>query len=208
MGDLSNGSECDAFIMAFTDDIIRKYRSEFLDRKFEDQVRYYVMADDNWEVHLYAAIKTGVCACEDEHELEAHFRVESAPTFCPTSDDSVRVTAEEFDIEEDEVERRLEKGAEDAERHEHYRRHPHEFLKEGDRVKARVRVTESGDSIGDPALPFFAKEGSPKTNPGYVHAELGEEGVVVHVEPNCWPTVRFDRTKTSTTVTDLEVEKI
>ena len=59
MGDSANGHACDAFITAFADDIVKKFRSRLLDQTFGDKVRYYVMADDNWEVHLYAAVATG-----------------------------------------------------------------------------------------------------------------------------------------------------
>ena len=43
---------------------------------------------------------------------------------------------------------------------------------------------------------------------GPIHAEIGEEGAVVHTEEGYWPTVTFDRTGTSTMVTSTEVEKI
>lgn len=66
------------------------------------------------------------------------------------------------------------------------------FLKLGDRVRAKRRVFD---------LPG-------KDNPGPIHAEPGEEGVVVHTEFGSWPTVRFDKTNTATCVTDSEVEKI
>lgn len=66
------------------------------------------------------------------------------------------------------------------------------FVKEGDRVRAKTRIYD---------LPGQA-------NPGPIHAEPGEEGLVVHVEPGAWPTVCFDRTGTATCVTDSEVEKL
>jgi CRISPR/Cas system-associated protein Csx1 len=105
MGDLANGHDCDAFIEAFAQDMISKYRSEFLDRTFEDRVSYYVMADENWEVHLYAAIKTGII--EDDEEIEEHVRVEHARPFYPTSDDIIDQIVEAFDISEQEAERRF-----------------------------------------------------------------------------------------------------
>jgi hypothetical protein len=115
MGDAASGRSCAAFVNAFADDIIKKFRSEFLDLKFEDQVRYYVAWDEypTWEVHLYAAIKTGVFTGggkgKKRTEVEAHFRVESAPTFYPTSDSFVAEVRREFpDLPEAEIERRLE----------------------------------------------------------------------------------------------------
>lgn len=65
------------------------------------------------------------------------------------------------------------------------------FLQEGQRVRAKVRV--------------FDLPGQP--DPGPIHAEPGELGMVVHTEPGFWPTVRFDRTGTATCVTPQEVEK-
>lgn len=70
--------------------------------------------------------------------------------------------------------------------------HPEKFLREGQRVRAKIRVY---DLPGNP-------------DPGPIHAEPGEEGVVVFVEKGFWPTVTFDRTRTSTCVTDEEVEAI
>ena len=104
MGDLANGHACDAFILAFANDIVTKYRSELLDRSFVDKVRYYVMADDNWEARLYAAVATGGGG-------EETFLLADAPIFCPTSDDIIEQTAEALQLEEEEVERRLEKAA-------------------------------------------------------------------------------------------------
>lgn len=102
MGDLANGHDCDAFINAFANDVVKKYRSEFLDLHFGERTRYYVMADDNWAVHLYAAI--------EDATGEAHFRVESARAFYPTSDDIIETVAEEFDLTEEGVKARLEKA--------------------------------------------------------------------------------------------------
>jgi len=70
--------------------------------------------------------------------------------------------------------------------------HPELFLKEGQRVRAKIRVY---DLPGNP-------------DPGPIAAEPGEEGVVVFVEKGFWPTVTFDRTGWSTCVTDAEVEAI
>jgi peroxiredoxin family protein len=106
MGDLANGHACNAFITAFAEDIIKKYRSPLLDQTFGEKVRYYVMADDNWEVHLYAAVASGA-------DSEEKFQLAGAPIFCPTSDDIIEQTAEALELDEDEVERRLEKAAED-----------------------------------------------------------------------------------------------
>ena len=68
--------------------------------------------------------------------------------------------------------------------------HPEDFLQLGQRVRARIRVY---DLPGNP-------------DPGPIHAEPGEEGVVVHVQKGCWPTVTFNRTGTSTCVVPAEVE--
>lgn len=72
--------------------------------------------------------------------------------------------------------------------------HPERFLKVGQKVKAKIRIFD---------LPTAGRG-----DWGPVHAMAGETGVVVHVEPGCWPTVRFDRTQTMTGVTDLEVEPV
>lgn len=66
------------------------------------------------------------------------------------------------------------------------------FLRLGQRCYAKVTIYD---------LPGNA-------NPGPIHAEPGELGTVVHVEPGFWPTVTFDRTGTSTCVTDQEVEAV
>ena len=103
MGDLAKGHSCDAFIVAFASDIVKKFRSKLLDETFGDKVRYYVMADDNWEVHLYAAVAAGA-------DGEEKFQLVDAPIFCPSSDDIVEQTAEVLELEEDEVRRRLQKA--------------------------------------------------------------------------------------------------
>lgn len=72
---------------------------------------------------------------------------------------------------------------------------PEKFLKLDQRVRAKVRVYD---------LPTLDGQG----DQGPVHAEPGEEGVVVHVEKGYWPTVRFDRTRTASCVTDFEVEAL
>lgn len=67
--------------------------------------------------------------------------------------------------------------------------HPEDFLTMGQRVRAITRVYD---------LPGNDDQGP-------VHAEVGEWGEVVHVQEGMWPTVTFDRTGTSTCVTDEEV---
>jgi hypothetical protein len=104
VGDLANGHACDAFIVAFGDDIVTKFRSKLLDRTFGNKVRYYVMADTNWEVRLYAAVTTGA-------EGEETFILAGAPIFCPTSDDIIEQAAEELELAEAEARRRLEREA-------------------------------------------------------------------------------------------------
>ena len=75
-------------------------------------------------------------------------------------------------------------------------------LKVGDRVRARIRVLEEGpNSSYDP--------NAKSCTPGWLHAEPGELGTVVHADPpQVWPTVRFDRTGTATCVIDEEVERV
>lgn len=68
---------------------------------------------------------------------------------------------------------------------------PEKFLRVGQRVKALIKVWDGGPDSGD-----------------FLHAEAGELGTVVHVEPGFWPTVRFDRSGTSTCVSDFEVEPV
>ena len=116
MGDLSNGHDCNVFIRTFADDLIKKYRSQLLDAALTEQVRYHVMADGNWEVGLYATVKTGKVT--DEKEEEEHFRLEQMPLFAPTADDSVSIIAEELDISEEEAARRLHEKVVEMEREE------------------------------------------------------------------------------------------
>lgn len=71
---------------------------------------------------------------------------------------------------------------------------PEKFLKMGQRVKAKFRIWDlPHQSDGDW---------------GWVSAEPGELGTVVHVQEGYWPTVRFDGTGCATCVTDLEVEPV
>jgi hypothetical protein len=115
MGDLANGYACDAFIRAFADDIVKKFRSGFLDRSFGDKVRYYVVADANsWSVDLYAAIETGMIVGGNAEE--EHFRVESAPAFYPTSDSIEWEAAKALGITEEDAEARLGKAREEIHR--------------------------------------------------------------------------------------------
>lgn len=70
------------------------------------------------------------------------------------------------------------------------------IYKLGQRVRAVKRIYE---------------EPQPVCPDGHVHAEAGDEGTVEYVEPKSGlmrgtPTVRFDRTGTSTIVFDHEVE--
>jgi hypothetical protein len=116
MGDIANGYHCDVFIFTFADALIAKYRSPLLDATFGDLVRYYVQADLNWEVGLYAALKTTrVSTGEPDEE---HFRLEGMPLFAPTADDIIAVIAEGLDISEEEAERRLKEKAAEMEREE------------------------------------------------------------------------------------------
>jgi hypothetical protein len=86
---------------------VTKFRSKLLDETFGDKVRYYVMADTNWEVRLHAAIATGA-------GNEETFILADTPIFCPASDDIIEQAAKALELDEGEAERRLEKGAEDA----------------------------------------------------------------------------------------------
>ena len=104
MGELASGHACDAFIVAFADDIVAKFRSKLLDETFGSKVRYYVMADLNWEVRLHAAVATG-------NGSEETFLLAGAPIFCPTADDIVEQAAEALELDEAEVRRRLEEAA-------------------------------------------------------------------------------------------------
>lgn len=70
----------------------------------------------------------------------------------------------------------------------------------GDRVKAIIQITENGKLPGDPsARPLDS---------GWIHAEPGDLGTVVHWHDGVWPTVKFDRTNTATCVTDKEIELV
>lgn len=72
--------------------------------------------------------------------------------------------------------------------------HPETFLNIGDKVKAKFRIFD---------LPSGHED-----DWGPVAAEAGEEGTVVHVETDYWPTVRFDNTGRASEVTDFEVEPL
>lgn len=69
---------------------------------------------------------------------------------------------------------------------------PHEFLRVGDKVRARIRIWD---------LPWQSED-----DWGPVVAEATEEGVCVHVQNGCWPAVQFANRLSD--VTDFEVEKI
>lgn len=74
---------------------------------------------------------------------------------------------------------------------------PGKFLKMGQRVRAKFRIWDTPQkTIDDPR------------GWGWVSAEAGEVGTVVHVQDGLWPTVQFDDTGCSTCVTDFEVEPI
>lgn len=73
---------------------------------------------------------------------------------------------------------------------------PDGFLRYGQRVKANFRIWDQ------PNMP-----GAVTTNGedwGWVSAQAGEEGTVVHTQTGHWPTVRFD-SGCATCVTDREV---
>jgi hypothetical protein len=72
---------------------------------------------------------------------------------------------------------------------------PGKFLKEGQRVRAKFRIWD---------LPQRDLE----SDWGWVSAEKGETGTVVHAQDGLWPTVQFDETGASTCVTDFEVEVV
>lgn len=66
----------------------------------------------------------------------------------------------------------------------------------GERVKAVVQITESGETPGNVnAKPLDAD---------WIHA--GDSGTVEHWHEGVWPTVRFDRTGTASCVMDKEIE--
>lgn len=64
-------------------------------------------------------------------------------------------------------------------------------VKVGDRGIAEVTITEGG-VLGDTGAKF--------PHPSYIHAMEGDPGVVERVDEDGLPTVRFDRTGTSTLV--------
>ena len=66
------------------------------------------------------------------------------------------------------------------------------FAAEGNLVRAKITVYD---------LPG-------NKDPGVIHAEPGELGIVVHKEEGDWPTIKFFRTGTYTMATDEEVEVI
>lgn len=77
--------------------------------------------------------------------------------------------------------------------------------KEGDRIRAKIRVYDlPGENFGPPDAEVKAKWPQADT----IHAEPGEEGVVVYTEPGVFPTATFIRTGTSTMVCDHEAELI
>lgn len=67
---------------------------------------------------------------------------------------------------------------------------PEKFLKMGQKVRAKIQIWD---------LPG-------EEDPGPLVAEIGDIGIVVHVERSCWPTVRFS--KRSSDVCDFEVEPV
>jgi hypothetical protein len=71
---------------------------------------------------------------------------------------------------------------------------PENFLKEGQRVRAKFRIFD---------LPGQATD----ADWGWVSAEAGEEGTAVDVQTGHWPTVIFDGGG-ATCVTDGEVEPL
>lgn len=74
--------------------------------------------------------------------------------------------------------------------------------KVGQRVKATRQITEGGHGVpGNPD----AKDLDDK---GWIHAEKDEEGFVEYVDDKTRPTVRFDRTGTSTVVGASEIEAV
>jgi hypothetical protein len=120
MGDLANGHACDVFIYAFADDLVAKYRSPFLDETFGERVKYHVSADDNFQVGLYARMKTGHMVTANGEMLDEveHFRLERMPLFAPTADDIAWAIAYHLDISEQEATQRLEKAEADMARKE------------------------------------------------------------------------------------------
>ncbi len=76
-----------------------------------------------------------------------------------------------------------------------FRDRPGDFLKLGQRVRAKFRIFDLPGRVEDKDW-------------GWVSAEAGEEGTVVHQEEGSWPTVRFDVTGAATCVFDHEVEPL
>lgn len=120
MGDSADGYSCDTFVYAFADDLVAKFRSPFLDETFGDRVRYYVMADDNFQVGLYARVKTEHMLTIDGQQVAEveHFRLERMPLFFPTADDIAWVIAQQLELSEEEAQRRLDQAMEDMAREE------------------------------------------------------------------------------------------
>lgn len=112
MGDSAAGHDCDAFVIAFEDDLVRRFRSEFLDLHFGDRVSYFLYVDPTWWlVELIASITTGVV--KDGQEQVVQFRVESAPVFAPHGNDAiVYEVAMALDMDEDVAEKRLREAEE------------------------------------------------------------------------------------------------
>lgn len=71
--------------------------------------------------------------------------------------------------------------------------------KEGDLVRAKKTVYDL------PGVKFDAATYH-AIRPDHIHAEAGDEGVVVHAQPGVYPTVTFNVTGTSTMANDEEVE--
>lgn len=71
--------------------------------------------------------------------------------------------------------------------------------KEGDLVRAKKTVYDL------PGVKFDAATYH-AIRPDHIHAEAGDEGVIVHAQPGVYPTVTFNVTGTSTMVNDEEVE--
>lgn len=70
----------------------------------------------------------------------------------------------------------------------------------GQHVRALQTITEGGEGEGDENAPFPDSD--------YIHAHKDDVGEVVHVDGDGVPTVRFERTRTSTCVGDTEVELV
>ena len=70
--------------------------------------------------------------------------------------------------------------------------------KVGDKVYATKTITEDGVTPPDATAKF--------PNRGYVHARVGDVGIVEYIDEDGCPTVRFSPQGTSTVVGDHEVE--